>query len=256
MSAFRLSKWYLDCVTGSGDASIAYTGVLEWRFLHFGFSSLLESTGTQVRQQNMLRDQHDPRTERDSISWKMPKLGIDALWRADAAAVHQTIFECEEGAIDWHCIMPRARAEFGDRRGLGYVEHLTMTIPPWKIPIRQLRWGRFLTADDWIVWIDWDGEFSRRIVYRNGVLLAVSSLEDCKIELASRESLTMSNSIVLREGPLGSTALASIPGVENTFPGRLLRVNECKWRSRARLAHADGRTSDGWAIHERVVWPQ
>ena len=34
---FKLSKWYLDCVTGQGDASIAYTGeeitgsMLSWR---------------------------------------------------------------------------------------------------------------------------------------------------------------------------------------------------------------------------------
>jgi len=34
---FKLSKWYLDCVTGQGDASVAYTGeeiagsTLGWR---------------------------------------------------------------------------------------------------------------------------------------------------------------------------------------------------------------------------------
>ena len=47
MAAFRLSKWYLDCVTDSGDASIAYTGTVDWGFVHLHFSSLLETTAGQ-----------------------------------------------------------------------------------------------------------------------------------------------------------------------------------------------------------------
>ncbi len=255
MASFELSKWYLDSVTDSGDVSIVYTGVVNWGIFRLGYSSLLQSTGDKITEHRSLRDQKAPELKNNSLSWSMKPFGIYAVWQSDSLPLQATIFEAEQGTVEWNCLMPRARAQIGDRCGLGYAEHLIMAIAPWKIPIRQLRWGRFLSASDFIVWIDWEGEFSRRLVYRNGASVAVSSLNDWEIALASGELLTMSDALVLRSGPLGTTALSAIPGVEKTFPGRLLRIDECKWRSRGRLKHPSGETAEGWAIHERVTWP-
>jgi hypothetical protein len=130
-----------------------------------------------------------------------------------------------------------------------------MTIAPWNLPIRTLRWGRFATASDWIVWIDWLGDLTRRIVYRNGQIVPTSLLEDGRIEFRDGARLTMDRSLILREGLLGATAL-SVPGVRNTFPARLLAVNECKWRSCARFASPGMAPVEGWAIHEKVTWPE
>ena len=55
MAVFHLSKWYLDCVTGSGNASIAYVGDLSWGPAHLHYSSLLRSVGNSVTQHNSLR---------------------------------------------------------------------------------------------------------------------------------------------------------------------------------------------------------
>jgi hypothetical protein len=107
-----------------------------------------------------------------------------------------------------------------------------------------------------VVWIDWQGEFARRIVYLNGHAVSASQLEDDRIEFKDGSLLTMDRSLVLREGPLGTTALSVIPGVRKTLPARLLQVNERKWRSRARLQPAGRPAVEGWAIHERVIWPQ
>lgn len=131
-----------------------------------------------------------------------------------------------------------------------------MTIAPWKLPIRTLRWGRFATRSDWIVWIDWLVDFTRRIVYPNGQIASTSLLEDDQIESDDGARLTMNRSLVLREGPLGATALSGIPGVRDSFPARLLNVSERKWRSRARFERPGTLTVEGWAIHEGVEWPK
>ncbi|MGD1102179.1 MAG: hypothetical protein ABSA59_08940 [Terriglobia bacterium] len=256
MAAFRLSKWYLDCVTDSGDTSIAYTGAIDWGMVRLHYSSLLESTANGIKVRHSVRERNEPKTKDDSISWRTNALHIDALWQADSVALRETLFRCEDGSVEWHCLMPRARTRFGARFGLGYAENLIMTIPPWQLPIENLRWGRFTSASDWVVWIDWQGEFSRRIVYLNGESAPTLVLEDARIKFVDGALLTMDRSLVIRDGPLGTTTLSAIPGVRRTFPARLLQVHESKWRSRARLELPNGSGVEGWVIHERVRWPK
>jgi hypothetical protein len=264
MAPFKLSKWYLDCCTDSGDTSIAYTGTLLWGMVRLHYSSLLESTGSRVVERHSLRQQRDPENSDGAVVWRSEALGIEGAWQADSAALRETIYssnddsndDSKHGSIEWHCLMPRAAARLGVRSGFGYVEHLTMTIPPWKLPIHTLRWGRFTSVSDWMVWIDWVGDFSKRIVCLNGQMLACVNLEDGLIETNDGVRLTLDRSLLLRDGALGSTALSVIPGVNRLFPARLLQVDECKWRSRARLEQTAKPAADGWAIHEIVRWPQ
>jgi hypothetical protein len=256
MTLFKLSKWYLDCVTDPGDVSIAYMGTLDWGLFRLHYSSLLESTADRITARHSLREQEEPTVRDHSILWSAKAFSIDARWQSDSVALRETILSSPEGLVEWHCLMPRARALFRDRVGLGYAEHLTMTIPPWKLPIENLRWGRFISTSDWVVWIDWQAEFSRRIVYLNGQQVPVLALEDEQIKFEDGALLTMDRSLVIRDGPLGTTALSAIPGVNNTFPARILQVNECKWRSRARLQLPNGATVEGWVIHEKVSWPK
>jgi hypothetical protein len=256
MPAFKLSKWYLDCVTDAGDASIAYTGTAHWGVVRLHYSSLLESTGGLVTSQHSLREQDEPAVEGNLIRWQSKTLGMEGEWESSSAPLRETIYSSPEGSITWHCFMPKAITRFRDRRGLGYAEHLTMTIAPWKLPIDTLLWGRFTSAQDSVVWIDWQGESPRRLVFVNGEPVSVSVLDDDRIEFQDGSLLTMDRSLVLREGALGSTALSVIPGIRKTFPARLLQVNECKWRSRTRFQSPGKPAVEGWAIHERVSWPK
>ncbi|MGO9094217.1 MAG: hypothetical protein ACLQGV_03255 [Bryobacteraceae bacterium] len=256
MAAFEMSKWYLDCITGSGDASIAYAGVVQWGPIRLHYSNLLESTGGLVGVRHSLRPQDEPIVDRGSLRWRSRALKTGGEWQADSAEIRETVFASETGAVEWHCLMPRAQARIHHRTGIGYAEHLRMTIAPWKLPIRTLRWGRFGTPSEWIVWIDWLGEFTRRIVYRNGQLAPTCPIEDGQIEFHDGARLILDRSLVLRQGPLGSTALSVIPGIRETFPAHMLQVNETKWRSQGRLERPGGSTVEGWAIHERVDWPQ
>jgi hypothetical protein len=256
MGTFQLSKWYLDCVTDSGNTSIAYVGDLLWGFVHLQYSSLLRSEQDVVTQQNSLRHPSMPVLDGKSISWNSSHFDFSAVWQTDMSEVRETVFTNEEGSVEWHCLMPVAQVRTNSDSGLGYVEHLTMTLAPWKIPIHYLRWGRFCSPSDWIVWIDWQGEFSKRILYRNGKAAKASVLDDQQITFDDGSRLTVDRSLVLRNGPLGTTSLSSIPGVSKTFPARLLEVNECKWRSRAKLECPGRSPVEGWAIHEIVSWPK
>lgn len=260
MPTFELSKWYLDCVTDSGDASIVYVGDLRWGLVHLHYASLLRSIGNDVTQQNSLRRPSMPELKGSSISWSSAVLGFAAMWQADSTEIRETVFKNEEGSVEWHCVMPRAQVRAGSDSGLGYVEHLTMTIAPWKIPIQRLRWGRFCSASDWAAWIDCQGDFSKRILYVNGRSVPVSpiasTIEDEQVTFDDGSCLTMDRSLTLRKGPLGTTALSSIPGLSKTFPARLLQVDECKWRSRARFERPGRSPVEGWAIHEIVSWPK
>ena len=253
MGAFRLSKWYLDCVTESGEASILYLGSAGWGTVQLHYSSLLECRPGHTAVRSSMCGPTMPNIKGPSISWRA--YDVDALWNADSAPIRQTVFRSERGAVEWHCLMPRARVQFGQRRGLGYVEQLTMSIPPWELPIENLRWGRFTSASDWIVWIDWEGKFSQRIVYVNGEAVTPSVLKDGCIKFAGGAMLRMDQGLVIRDGPLKLGALAEIPVLRKMLPAGLLEINERKWCSHAVLERPGRSGVEGWAIHENVNWP-
>ncbi len=77
------------------------------------------------------------------------------------------------GAIEWSCLMPRAGARVvtasGRVEGLGYAERLRLTLPPWAVPFQAVRRGRHVSADRAVVWMEWDGEVSRRATWLDGV---------------------------------------------------------------------------------------
>ena len=194
------------------------------------------------------------------IRWQAKSLGIQGTWQSLDPPCDARIYECSEGSVEWHCVQPRARCEVhvGNGmalRGLGYVERLEMTVAPWSLPLEELRWGRFLSDSDSLVWIDWRGPHSRRVVAQNGIPRRASAINEREIVVEGDGRLELSEGHVLRQGLLGETALAVIPGLQRMFPSSLLNVQECKWRSRAKLLCGEGESS-GWAIHEVVRWPK
>jgi len=256
MASFRLSKWYLDCVSERGETAIVYTGALGWGNVRLHYSSVLETLGERVETRHTLREQNEPAAQDGWVRWRSEALAVDGEWAADSEPVRETVFESVEGSIEWECVMPRAKARVGALAGFGYVERLSVTIPPWKLPIETLRWGRFTSTSRVVVWIDWVGDDDRRIVYVDGQAARAVKIADDRIEFVDGSRLMMDQSLLLRDGPLGTTALAAIPGLRSTYPARLLQVKETKWRSCACLEQQGGQAVEGWAIHEIVSWPK
>jgi hypothetical protein len=252
---FELAKWYGDLVTGEGEVLIAYSGRLRRGRLAVRYESLL-SAGSAA---HSLRRSRISCSE-DLVEWRAPGLKLCAQWRRCLGEIRETVFQSAEGLVEWHCVMPKAvaRAERPGHdpiEGLGYLEHLRITIPPWRLPIRRLRWGRYLSANHAVVWIDWEGDARTRLAFRNGLPAAAAAIENQVVAFTDGARLELDGGLVLRRGTLGSTVLHAIPGLERLAPSRIFLVDECKWRSRGRLVCAGKEIDQGWCIHEEVTWP-
>ena len=259
---FSLSKWYFDCVAEDGRAFIGYLAELCWKSLTIHYQSVLlhsDSKGTQTR--FSLRRATPPSVSGSALAWKSSPLRLEGTWTALDPPVRATILDSDAGTIEWHCLQPRATASVRVGKaasicGLGYAEHLRMTIPPWRLPLKELRWGRFLSATDSLVWIDWRGPYSRQVVFHNGAEKQAERITEQQVMLNDRSAiLNFEECFVLREGALAKTALAKIPNLQRLFPQSVLGIRECKWKSRAVLHRSGTPDSHGWAIHEVVQWP-
>jgi hypothetical protein len=258
--AFELSKWYADCVTEDGGAVIIYHAQLRWHTPTIHYSNLLiHETGQPVRSRFSLRKQPAP-IDNGDVEWRSPVWNAEGNWKKTGTPIRQMLFDSADGSVEWNCVAPRSSAKVrigeGIHCGEGYVEHLRVTIPPWAMPIRQLRWGRFVNASDALVWIDWRGPYNTQVVYCNGLPVSARSIGDSEIVLGDGETvLSLDTHTVLREGVLGSTALSVLPNLDRLFPARILGIRECKWLSRAILRRPGQADSVGMAIHEVVEWP-
>jgi hypothetical protein len=257
-SHFLIRKWYLDCVSESGDAVIVYSAELSWRALRTYYSSFLAKKDAVTCRTSMAECAPENNAG-DTLSIRAPRLGLDGSWKQSLASVKHTILESPAGNVEWNCVHPKAFARvnvagIGEFSGLGYVECLTMSIPPWRLPMNHLRWGRFLSEEDSLVWIDWQGPFATQLCIYNGIAYTSPRITDQEISF-DRYSLALDCGLTLRSGLLADTVLPSAPLLRNLLPDSLFHIDEHKWRSRGMLTSPQLRRP-GWAIHEVVHWNQ
>ena len=257
---FTLKKWYFDCTSDAGDAVILYCTRLKWRALRANYASLLVSRGGSISTSNSLRCSSFPKTSQEETEITIRSLGINAHWQGPDEGITRTIYESDAGSIEWHCLHTRSTAEFvfadGTHLcGLGYGECLTLTIPPWKLPLKQLQWGRFVSSQHSIIWIDWKGSFENRIVLHNGCDVETQEINSRELRFGSGDSLNFESSQTLRDGKIGDTVLSSFPILRNILPNALFEINETKWCSKGRLT-LGAKEISGWVIHELVRWSE
>jgi hypothetical protein len=258
-SSFLLTKWYLDCVAENGDVAIVYVANLRWNRLSMHYGSLLTALDGRVHCASSLRKCGFPRLDRDTLTLGLPQLGVEGTWRALRAPVQRTVFDGPDGSVHWHCHQPMAQVDLSLRGkarviGLGYAECVTLSVPPWKMPLEKLHWGRFLSDQHSLVWIDWRGPHPWRTVLHNGDELDIRSLTESGIRFAQTGmNLHLDRGMVLRSGQLGQTLFAGISRLAKLLPRNMLTVEECKWRSRG-ILRAGNIAESGWAIHEVVKW--
>jgi hypothetical protein len=262
MSVFELSKWYADCVSDDGNAVILYQAELRLGMVPIHYESiLLKDHDSPALARYSLRRHSEPIAKDDRIEWKSSNWRARASWCGLGSTQREVLFESDAGTLLWNCVAPRAVAtvQIDNERSLsgwGYVEHLRLSVPPWRLPIHRLRWGRFVNATDALVWIDWSGPYAKRVVYLNDLPAPAACITDKEVVLeTSGAALHLEDSHVIREGRLGETALAVFPKLRDLFPGSIVNVRECKWVSRATLRRPGCPDSTGTAIHEVVEWP-
>jgi hypothetical protein len=254
-SEFSLVKWYMDCVAAEGDAVILYCATLGWRGIRAVYSSVLSvHQGGVESHASMAR--HRLASANGVIDVEFARLKVSGQWRADAEPFERMVYKNAAGSVVWNCMQPRSRASVrvGERElsGLGYAECLTLTLPPWQLPMCQLRWGRFVSAEDSLAWVDWQGPHTTSFAVRNGALCDTVSVSDSEVVLDGA-TLRMEESFPLRSGRVDKTVLPGAPALRKLLPHSLFNIEEHKWRSRGVLQAAD-RDSRGWVIHEVVNW--
>jgi len=256
---FLLTKWYLDCVADNGDAAILYIADLRWNALSFHYGSLLTVLDGKVGSASSVRGNAAPTLDGGVIAVQHLSLGVAGTWQALRDPIRRTVFETADGSVDWRCLQPMSQVDLllprnTQLRGIGYAECLTLSLLPWQLPMTSLLWGRYLSPQDAIVWIDWRGSAPSRSVIHNGEEHFAESITESEVVFSGTSArLELDCGLVLREGRLGDTVFPGISRLAALLPRNMLSVNECKWRSRGLFRTVAGRSS-GWAIHEVVKW--
>ncbi len=255
---FRLVKWYSDCVSEEGVAFVGYWARMRWGPFTVPYAATLyKPVRDATRERYSLLPCVAPNLQEGELRWDCRRLGIQGVWNSRLPAIHRTLLDTTEGSIEWHCHLPSAGSRIdlagvGQVSGTGYAERLAMSVKPWRLPFDNLRWGRFLSPDDSVTWIEWSGEESRRWVFHNGVELRGATIKTDRVELPGGHGvLELRDAAVIREGFVASTALGAIPAARTWLPGGIRKAHETKWLSRGTLT-ASGRCGSGWAIHEVV----
>ena len=195
-----------------------------------------------------------PRDDASGIAWHHAGLSAAGRWDSAGPAIRRELFSGEQGTIVWNCLSDGGAATLafrGDRFvGKGYVEHLLLTIPPWRLPLNMLRWGRFIGNGNRLVWIQWRGRHDLDLLFHNGREIRAEAIED-KFVSGHDVALEFSDSRVVRDDELLGSLARPLRPIARLFPRSILATRETKWLSRATL-RTPGGIIDGSAIHERV----
>jgi hypothetical protein len=263
---FTLAKWYLDVVADDGTVAVGYAGRLSFAGVRLTYASMLLSMpGAPAREDSTFDSARDPHLENDGaeagaiLTWHHPALGVGGRWRRHAAPIEQRLLQSADGDISWRCEMPRACVELdaGGRRimGVGYAEHLTLTLAPWRLPFSQLRWGRFASATGSVIWIAWQGGETRQFVWHDGVLQTGAVIDARAIYgLAGGSTLHLDEPRDLCDRPAIARLAGRLPEPLRRAAGPITAMVEHKMVAPSRLVAPGGRPDSGWSVFEEVRW--
>jgi hypothetical protein len=258
-AGFTLTKWYFDCVAPDDRVVIGYWASLAWRRLAFTWQNVVVyESGQPPARRSSLMPAPPPEVAGDAITWRAPALGCVIDVESRQRPIEQRLFDDDAGLVEWRAEAPAALVSVELRgsapvQGPGYAERICVTVPPWRLPIRELRWGRWLdaAASRSIVWIDWRGESPRTWVFVDGVLspsavVTDESVRAGAVELALGERRTL-------EAQAFSEIAATIPLLQTVVPKSLLALRQTRWCSNGTLREGSAAPLTGRAIHEVVV---
>ncbi len=194
-----------------------------------------------------------PQLTGDSLSWTANSLACSFAMRRRASAYAATLFDSVEGHAIWNCHMPAAdvtvQMPSRELRGRGYAEVLELSVPPWRLPITELRWGRCTGSELSLVWIDWKGAHPLSVILRNGACVS-GSVSDGAV-VADDVILSTCDGAVVRAATIGDT-VAAIPLLKFIVPDRFLNAVETKWSARGTMRRGSEIVDRGWTLHEVV----
>ena len=253
--ACRIDKVYGDVVAEDGRYAILYV-------VNVGLDPLT-LTGEQVVSNHFPRAGIRLRLRRAS---KLPRadaagrlrLGA-AEWAPDCAAVERTFADAGH-AFRWRCLCPGGPAviRVGETSlvGHGYLEHLSFALPPWELALGELRWGRWISEKDSIVWVA-SAEAGLAHVARRGVAVPPDEI----VAIGERSVETRDFRLVLtaietiRKGCLHCTLPWPVARLLPRFLGAIDEDKRLLLGSLWERARAGAPPAYGFAIAETVAFP-
>ncbi|MEP6260359.1 MAG: hypothetical protein ABJ092_02190 [Gillisia sp.] len=265
-SGLHLNKWFLDFVGDNGETMIFYAAKLSWKGFAVHYASWIHYDPEKgVKEKSHFRNVKFPEKKDEVITWNDDEFKISGKWESGAGPISARLYESDPGYLDWHCFQPSSRVylKIKDRiiEGKGYVEQLILTAPPWHIPMNDLRWGRFHSLQDTMVWIELRKENKQQWVWLNGERMTNCIIEDDQISSAEENFLLKLDRGVELESEnklyrVMHNLLHYLPGFNKLIPAKFLMAFNYKWLSKAEFHLKEVPTSYGIAIHEWVNFNQ
>ena len=257
---FALTKWYFDCVAADGRAVIGYWASLAWRGVALTWQSVtLHEPGRPPFTRSSLASAPPPEATDGTIAWNAPTLACVARIESRQRPIDERLLDCETGVVEWRVEAPAAAVSFelqgiAPVRGAGYAERIFIGVPAWRLPIRELRWGRWLdaAAGRSVVWIDWRGESPRTWVFVDAVRVPGAVVTDEGVS-ADGMTLVLGERRTLQTRKFAEIA-ARIPPLRAMAPKSMLALEETKWCSAGTLRQRNAAAQAGCAIHELAVF--
>ncbi len=249
---FHLKKHYFDGIDQQGNLFIIYDAALTIGGISIPYSSII----TQLNGKN-LEHRRLSRLKRSDAQIRHNKLNFNGSWLPLSHISPLTLYQRGKRRLIWHCHTAKAdfELEFAQQtyRGLGYAETLEMNFAPWLLPISELRWGRFLSANHSIVWIEWLGETTLKKLIWNGELIENFEINDNVLLIKEKQlSLYFRRPMIIKDEPLVKIT-ERFKFLRFLIKKSFLQSRETKWKSEAELSVAN-QTEKGFALYERVLW--
>lgn len=254
--AFRLRKWYLDCVGSDGTTFIGYAARVGMGPLLIPYQATLwRPTSGPARAGYSMLPARLPRLGSEELEWENRRLAVRGSWRRTSASTRHVLLETRKLRVEWRCHLPGAHAsvstECGTVRGAGYCEELVLEGDPRRLPIHELHWGRFVEGRTSLVWIEWRGEHPMELVVLDGKRVSASCIDEGQVRFQGG-ALTIGDTGLIRTDDVGGAIFGDHRWKRAIVPDVVARWREEKWLSRGRLTRPGAPTSMGWVLHERV----
>ncbi len=258
MANFRFEKWYFDCITTGGAVLIGYAAQLKWGLVRLSYGA------------RIAKAMDDPLTQRQSLSfgtvhevggtidWVNDSLNIHGEWCCGDPIPPTIVVNESSGRIEWQCLGANCAVDVcvdgQAMTGKGYVERITMTIPPWRLPFTELRWGRFINDDgsNYMVWIDLRGKTPRTWVWVNSAQSVPGIVDGDGVRTDTAELIFLASQS-LRSDNIARTLLGRCQFLKRLLPEGVRAIQEDKQVSRC-VMRTQGSESKGFSINEVVTW--
>jgi hypothetical protein len=248
--------------TAEARAVIGYWASLAWRGVALTWQNVtLFEPGKAPVSRSSLGSASHPVADEGAIAWRAEALGCCMDFEPRQPPFEERLLEGASGVVDWRVEAPAAEVSvslqgFAPLRGIGYAERILITIPPWRLPIRELRWGRWIdeAASRSVVWIDWRGESPRTWVFVDGIAAEAPEVTDESVR-GGASQVVLGERRALQARTLAEIA-SSIPPLRAVVPRSFLGLRQSRWCSDGILREGnagDAAPLAGRAIHEVVV---